>query len=213
MSELSKKSAKYYFIQGIKMMGLIVALQAILCVEWALMAKDTATLFEEISRMSIMCGIMFMILFNLIYSVYGPNWLDSLVLSMGARRKDVFVGEIIKQFTFIILNTALYLIIAVVTDSKQWLPIILISVAVAALSGAIGQVIGHKIKKYGKVYLVVIGLIAGCFGAFASVTTFLEIDVLGFLNMSTGLVIALALVLFGLFEFWTYKLGQKSMVM
>ena len=213
MSELSKRSAKYFFIQGLKMMLLILGIQAVLCVEWALMAEDTASMLEQITRMSLMCGIMFMILFNLIYAVYGPNWLDSLVLSMGARRKDVFVGEIIKQFTFIILNTIIYLTIAVTTDNKRWIPIIFISAVVAALTGAIGQVIGYKIKKYGKVYLVIIGLIAGCFGAFASVTTFLDIDVLESFNMSTGLIIALALVLFGLFEFWAYKLGQKCMVM
>ncbi|SCZ76383.1 hypothetical protein [Pseudobutyrivibrio xylanivorans] len=213
MSELSKRSAKYYFVQGMKMMGLMVVLQAILCVEWFLMADDRNNLFDHIIRMVLMGGVMFMILFNLIYAVYGPNWLDSLVLSMGARRKDIFVGEIIKQFTYIILNTVVYLVIAVTTGNNIWVPIIILAAVGAALAGAIGQVIGFKIKKYGKAYLFVIAIIAGCFGVFASLTAVLEIDLLGLLRNRVGWIIVIAVVLFGLFEFWSYKLGQKSMVM
>ena len=212
MSELSKRTSKYYFIQGSKMMGYILLLQLILCVEWFIMSSERDNLIDYMSRMTLMCGLMFMVLFNLIYAVYGPNWFDSIVLSMGGRRKDVFWGEMIKQFTFILCNDVVLILVAVATNKLEWIPIILMTSLIAAVTGAAGLVIGHKVKKYGKVYIFIIAIIAGCFGAFASVTTVLDINVLGMAKLSVGLIILVAVVLFVLFELWAYKLNQKSMV-
>ena len=157
MSELSKRSAKYFFIQGMKSFGLVVGIEALLTVEFFVLGMGRNEGFVEyLTGTALTMGSYFMVFMNIIFGMYGPNWYDSMVLSMGARRKDVFWGEIIKQISFITVCTVLHVIIVIASKQYVYLYYVIGTAAIAIVTGPLGLIVGHKIKRYGKIIVVTI---------------------------------------------------------
>lgn len=213
MSSLAKRSAKYFFKEGIKTLGLVLGIECILIIEWLIIGSDEKSLVEYVLNMFMSVGSIFIIMMNMMYSFYGPNWYDSMALSMGARRKDIFIGELIKQFTFVGGNFVALSLIAVIFQQYKYIILILISCIIAIALGPIGLIVGHKVSKYGKVIIMIIAIIGGVFGVSLAMAGFwMNEFITGFPAFTFQLVILGAIVIFGLAELWAYKLNQKSMV-
>lgn len=213
MSELLKRSVKYYITQGFKTIGYVGILYLILIVEWVLLDSGTTdSLIEDTFSRLIFMGGGFVILMNLMFSLYGPNWYDSLVLSMGARRRDVFLGEIIKQLVFVICNSIILMVATFFTGDMGNIKFVLVSAFIALIMGPIGIVIGYKIKTYGKVVIIVIALTVGGMAGFTTVGLLSGAIVFAYINVSQIIYIILGVLAYIGFEYWAYKLNQKSMV-
>ena len=213
MSSLAKRSAKYFFKEGLKTLGLVLGLECLLIIEWLIIGSDEKSLVEYVLNMFMSVGSIFIVMMNLMYSFYGPNWYDSMALSMGARRKDIFIGELIKQFTFVGGNFVALSLIAVIFQQYKYIILILISCIIAIALGPIGLIVGHKVSKYGKVIIMIIAIIGGVFGVSLAMAGFwMNEFITGFPAFTFQLVILGAIVIFGLAELWAYKLNQKSMV-
>ena len=213
MSSLAKRSAKYFFKEGLKTLGLVLGLECRLIIEWLIIGSDEKSLVEYVLNMFMSVGSIFIIMMNMMYSFYGPNWYDSMALSMGARRKDIFIGELIKQFTFVGGNFVALSLIAVIFQQYKYIILILISCIIAIALGPIGLIVGHKVSKHGKVIIMIIAIIGGVFGVSLAMAGFwMNEFITGFPAFTFQLVILGAIVIFGLAELWAYKLNQKSMV-
>ena len=213
MSSLAKRSAKYFFKEGLKTLGLVLGLECLLIIEWLIIGSDEKSIVEYVLNMFMSVGSIFIVMMNLMYSFYGPNWYDSMALSMGARRKDIFIGELIKQFTFVGGNFVALSLIAVIFQQYKYIILILISCIIAIALGPIGLIVGHKVSKYGKVIIMIIAIIGGVFGVSLAMAGFwMNEFITGFPAFTFQLVILGAIVIFGLAELWAYKLNQKSMV-
>ncbi|WP_028243294.1 hypothetical protein [Pseudobutyrivibrio ruminis] len=213
MSSLAKRSAKYFFKEGLKTLGLVLGLECLLIIEWLIIGSDEKSLVEYVLNMFMSVGSIFIIMMNMMYSFYGPNWYDSMALSMGARRKDIFVGELIKQFTFVFGNFIALSLVAVIFQQYKYIILILISCIIAIALGPIGLIVGHKVSKYGKVIIMIIAIIGGVFGASLAIGGFWMKEYVTELSGFTfPLLIVGAIAIFALAELWAYKLNQKSMV-
>ncbi|SDB31236.1 hypothetical protein SAMN02910298_01548 [Pseudobutyrivibrio sp. YE44] len=212
MSNLSKRAAKYYFLQGIKFIVWVILIQGFLFAEWLVIGGDPGeSALEHATDMLFSIGGFMTIFLNGMFSLYGPNWYDSMALSMGARRKDIFWGQIIKQFTFVIGATLCYVIVALVSGQTSYLLTIVVEGILAIAAGPIGQVIGYKIKRFGKIAVLFMAIIGGSFGAaFALQAT--GVFVFEYQSISIALIAVVVLVVFALFEMWVYKLNSKLMV-
>ncbi|SDI50803.1 hypothetical protein SAMN05421493_11664 [Pseudobutyrivibrio sp. 49] len=215
MKSLARRSAEHYFIQGIKIFGLVMGLQVILAFEFFLMGAEMTDMLGYIVQNVVAFTGMFMILFNTIYAIYGPNWLDSVVLSMGARRKDVFWGQIIQQLTFITGCVIVSLAICFIFDRKMLVGFTFLAAAASILAGVIGTVIGYKIKKFGKIVMMIIIMIMACLGgvvgAMAAVGKQIHISALNN-GLSLTVIGVGTIIVFILLELWAYKLNSKCMV-
>ncbi len=213
MSELSKRTAKYYFIQGMKSVGLVLGIEVLLTVEFVVLGMGRDEGFVEyLTGTALTMGSYFMVFMNIIFGMYGPNWYDSMVLSMGARRKDVFWGEIVKQISFITVCTVLHVIIVIASKQYAYLYYVIGTAAIAIVTGPLGLIVGHKIKRYGKIIVVAIVAVCAGFGgfvgySFASGNTPFTISPIGAFTLAIG-----GVLLFVLFELWVYKLNSKCMV-
>ena len=212
MSDLSKRSAKYFFIQGLKFFFYTFLVQLLLVVEWIVIGGEEGTsTLDFVLNMLLNLGGYFIVFINLIFALYSPNWYDSVALSMGARRKDIFWGEIIKQFTFVVCNTAVLMLIAVVFHRNESLGYLLKSSILSIAIGPLGLVLGHKIKKFGKLFIGIIAVACGCFGGYFALST-MDVFTFNVPHISTLMFGIISLVLFLLFEVWVYKLNSKCMV-
>ena len=213
MSSLAKRSAKYFFKEGLKTLGLVLGLECLLIIEWLIIGSDEKSLVEYVLNMFMSVGSIFIIMMNMMYSFYGPNWYDSMALSMGARRKDIFIGELIKQFTFVGGNFVALSLIAVIFQQYKYIILILISCIIAIALGPIGLIVGHKVSKYGKVIIMIIAIIGGFFGASLAIGGFwMKEYVTELPSFTFPLIIVGAIAIFALAELWAYKLNQKGMV-
>ena len=204
MSELSKRAAKYYFIQGIKLVMVSLLVLIFGGVMWTFFSMGEANAFEHVLNMIFSFGTLFMIMLNFLYSMYSPAWYDSLVLSMGARRKDVFFGELLKQITFIIGTVLIYIILAVSLHRPEHIITILTCSIISLLMGAVGLIVGHKIKKY---VFVNAALFATLGIRQADGKTLIDAHA-----DSRYVIVSAALLLFAILEFVVYRINKKAMV-
>ena len=214
MSDLSKRTYKYYIKSSFKILGFELLLELILIIEWLLMGTDES-LIEYISRMFIMCGGLIGVLTNGIYAMYGPSLYDGLVLSMGGRRKEIFWGQIIKQIIYVGGNSLVLLIVATFVHRPIFYYYILGTAVVGFLFGAAGLVIGHKVKKHGKMIIfIIIICCAGIGGGIGGAAAMDSNQAL--LNMISGVPAIAYLPIAGLIyvalEVWVYKLNKSMMV-
>ena len=66
---------------------------------------------------------------------------------MGARRKDIFVGQLIKQLIIVVCNTAVVAVVASIFLSKFFMFYVYATALMGLVTGAAGLVIGHKLSK------------------------------------------------------------------
>ena len=213
MSSLAKRSAKYFFKEGLKTLGLVLGMECLLIIEWLIIGLDRDSLVDYVINMFMSVGSIFIVMMNMMYSFYGPNWYDSMALSMGARRKDIFIGELIKQFTFVGGNFVALSLVAIILHQYKYIIIVLTTSIIAIALGPIGLIVGHKVSKYGKVVILIMAMIAGGFGGSCAFSGFwMKEYVTELPGFTFPLLIVGAFLIFGLAELWAYKLNQKSMV-
>lgn len=217
MNSLAKRTAKYFFKEGLKYLGVVIGLELILIIEWIALSYGEESVVDSVFNYFLQVGSILIILMNMLYAFYGPGWYDSIALSMGARRKDIFVGEIIKQLTFVVGNLLFFTAVCVAFGRSEEVNKLFISCIIAFALGPIGLIIGHKVKRFGKIFVFIIAFICAIIGGFVGVTQALSGDAFGFEIFSVIVkaklfLFAVALVIFVLAEIWVYKLNQKSMV-
>ena len=214
MSSLAKRSAKYYFKEGLKALALVLGIECFLVIEWFILGANEKNPMDYLFQMVMSVGCIIVVMINMMYSFYGPNWYDSLAMSMGARRKDIFIGELIKQATFVGSYMVVYIILIAIFNKYEYLLLMILSSIVSFALGPVGLVIGHKVHNHGKVIVFIIAMIAGGGGGFVGFATATGLafgaEMLGAF-LITATVIG-SIIIFALFEFWVYKLNQKSMV-
>ena len=214
MSSLAKRSAKYYFKEGLKVLALVLGIECCLVIEWFVLGANEKNPMDYLFQMIMSVGCIIVVMINMMHSFYGPNWYDSLAMSMGARRKDIFIGELIKQATFVGSNLAVYVILIVIFNKYEYILLMILSSIVSFALGPVGLVIGHKVHNHGKVIVFIIAMIGGCGGGFIGFFSATGVSI-GNELIGAYVIIAvliIAVIIFALFEFWAYKLNQKSMV-
>ncbi len=214
MSDLSKRTYKYYLINGLKNYGLILLIEMLLILEWILIGSDE-DLRDYIPRMFVMVGGLFTTILNGIYSMYGPGWYDSLTLSMGARRKDIFVGQLIKQLIIVACNTAVVAVVASIFLSKFFMYYVYATALIGLVTGAAGNVVGHKLRRYGKVVIMVIVIACVILGASIGMVVALDGSPVLLTNVGSippAVFPILIILLFVGLEAWGYKLSKTMMV-
>ena len=217
MSELSKRAAKYYFVQGAKQALFVFAFLMMMTVFNSLVFIDGSVKDSFMNSIgnALRYGSYMIILCNFMFSVYGPNWYDSIALSLGCRRKDIFIGEMIKQAVFVLSNFIVLIALAVIGNMDSVM--VLIGTAILGfIMGPLGLILGHKIKKIGRI-VIIIPIMIGAFLS-ATLSNVIAMRTEAFLtegSSMTGFVIGfiiVAIVLYTLFEFLAYNLNKKSMV-
>jgi hypothetical protein len=214
MSDLSKRTYKYYLMNGLKNYGLILLIEMLLILEWILIGSDE-DLRDYIPRMFVMVGGLFTPILNGIYSMYGPGWYDSLTLSMGARRKDIFVGQLIKQLIIVACNTAVVAVVASIFLSKFFMYYAYATALIGLVTGAAGNVIGHKLRRYGKVVIMIIVIACVILGASIGMAVALDgspVLLANVGNIPPAVFPILIILLFVGLEAWGYKLSKTMMV-
>ncbi len=214
MSSLAKRSAKYYFKEGLKALALVLGIECFLVIEWFILGANEKNPMDYLFQMVMSVGCIIVVMINMMYSFYGPNWYDSLAMSMGARRKDIFIGELIKQATFVGSYMVVYIILIAIFNKYEYLLLMILSSIVSFALGPVGLVIGHKVHNHGKVIVFIIAMIAGGGGGFIGFFSATGVSI-GIESIGAYVIIAvliISVIIFALFEFWAYKLNQKSMV-
>ena len=214
MSSLAKRSAKYYFKEGLKALALVLGIECFLVIEWFILGANEKNPMDYLFQMVMSVGCIIVVMVNMMYSFYGPNWYDSLAMSMGARRKDIFLGELIKQATFVGSYMVVYIILIAIFNKYEYLLLMILSSIVSFALGPVGLVIGHKVHNHGKVIVFIIAMIAGGGGGFIGFFSATGVSI-GIESIGAYVIIAvliISVIIFALFEFWAYKLNQKSMV-
>lgn len=213
MSSLSLRTYKYYFIRGLKWALYMIGLQCVLVLEWVLFGVDNGgDLLSYVLNMYISCGVLLLIIVNTMFSIYGPNWYDSIVLSMGARRKDIFWGEMIKQLVFIVANALVFITVSIVFGRTESVIYIVLAAIIGFILGPVGLIVGYSIKNYGRIVVAVIAMICGIFGAIMSGFARTGYSIIKFPLITIPAVFVGAIVVFVLLEVWVYKLNKKCMV-
>ena len=215
MKSLARRTSEYYFRQGLKIFGMVMIVQVLLTLEFIFLESENQDLMSFITQNLVTFTGFFMIIFNTIYAMYGPSWFDSVVLSMGARRKDVFLGQIIQQLTLIILCTAVEIAGCFLFDHMEFIGYTGLSAATALLFGVIGTVVGYKIKKFGKIVMIIIvmamtvmGFAMGMLKALGGQIPFSSLNS----ALAISIIAVVAILGFILLELWAYKLNSKCMV-
>lgn len=213
MSDLSKRASKYFLLQGLKLTGYVFLIYGILFLEWILIGSDDEIgVLNFTLQMFLLIGGFFSILMNVIFSMYGPNWYDGLALSMGARRKDVFLGEFIKQGVFVLCHFAVLMGVAIIFKKDMYKEYILFTSFLSFVLGPLGLIIGYSIRKYGKIIIFVIAIASGLCGAWGSIAITSGTFAVNFQNLNAYVIAVVGLIIFAGLEFVVYKLNQKSMV-
>lgn len=212
MGILSKRAAKYYFLHGLKLSA--VSIGSILCVGfvWTLTMFGEDGWDERVIRMALQFTRYMVPYLNLCYSIYSPSWYDSLALSMGARRKDIFYGNIIKQSVFALTNVLFFCLLALISGQTG---IVEQAVSIACISlfgGAFGLYMGHKVKKYGRVVMMAACFIFVIFYTGTSLLYIIDGNFIAKVEAYKPVLIAGAVILFGVMEVMIYRVNKKSMV-
>lgn len=160
MSDLFKRTAKYYFRQGIKLFSYISLGVLAVAVMW------TVTLLGEGDDWSRRLFLMLLEFFEFfmpyaafMFSLYAATLNDGIVLSMGARRKDIFIGNLIKQGTYALCNALGYLLLALPVWEQGRIKHVLFVIAMSLAAGASGYFFGYKVDKYNNAVAAVVAIV------------------------------------------------------
>lgn len=211
---LALRSAKYYLYRSATLLFYVVLLSLILVVEILIMDMGEPDVIAHALRVYILGFSMMVFMLNAMYALYGVSWMDSMVLSMGARRIDIFRGEILQNVVLLgggfIVNT----IVAACTNQMHIVKFLSVMYLIGLPIGALAAIAGHTLHKYGRIVIfILIFISAGCGGYFGGTavtgTSFLTNIMAG---TSTGAVVALSLLLYVVLEVIIYNLNKKTMV-
>ncbi len=215
MGILSKRAAKYYFLHGLKLSA--VSIGSILCAGfvWTLSmfgVDDWNERVIRVIRMVLQFTRYIVPYLNLCYSIYSPSWYDSMVLSMGARRKDIFYGNIVRQSVFIFANALFFCLFVLISGQTSFIVQVLPLVCISFLSGAFGLYMGHKVKKHGRVILFLATFVFVILFNVTSILVLINDRFMAIFNAYKPFMTVGAVILFVILEVLVYRVNKKSMV-
>ena len=215
MSDLRKRVCIHYLKDAGKMILMALGIAAIILVENLILNYGDAEMIEDMIDSAIMTFGLFILLFNGIYAMYGPTWTDSLVLSMGVRRSDIFVGNILKEITFAVLGLIVLLLACFFTANYHFMFFSIYMCVASLVIAGIARIAGYKIKKFGKVALVVlvavIATLSGIIGMSIALDGF-AFDWFKFSVNTSVLAWGAFLIIYGILQDIVYRLNSKAMV-
>ncbi|MCR5416466.1 MAG: hypothetical protein K6E79_06700 [Pseudobutyrivibrio sp.] len=194
MDTLKARTIKFYLIKSFQLVVITIGLGLLLFVEGLFFGIGEADqMIESINLGStgLLIGIMLM---PAMYAIYGPNLYDSLVLSMGARRIDIFWGNILKEVTFSVCSAIIICIFGAVIDLPNFTTLSLIVPSFGLIMSALCRLVAIKFKNVGKLAIVVVALISGFVGATVGYTFEQNTLVDVFSNMNVGLFVVLGII-------------------
>ena len=214
MNSLGMRSVRYFLGRAVKYLGVVIGVGLFLVAEMFVLNIGEPDQIE-VSLNWLISGPIFMAsIMNVAYSLYSVSWTDSVVLSMGARRKDIFIGDIIQ--TIVLLGGAwlFVTIAAIITNQSTMIGFNSIIFVVGFPLGAVATIVAHKLQKLGRVVMFVFVFIAAILGGLAGGMTAYEGA--AFFNWFAGLsaitIIGVALIIYLLLEVYIYRLNKTSMV-
>ena len=118
MNSLGMRSARYFLVRAVKYLGVVIGVGLFLVAEMFVLNIGEPDQMEVALNWLISGPIFMALIMNVAYSLYSVSWTDSVVLSMGARRKDIFIGDIIQ--TIVLLGGAwLFVTIAAIITNQS----------------------------------------------------------------------------------------------
>ena len=212
---LAARSLKYYLGIGLQRLGITVGISALIFVEFFIIHAGEPDHIEYTVRLSLLMFSLFVMLFGPMYAMYGPNWYDSNVLMMGGRRRDIFWGVIAKEIFYVVACLIIIIVADILAGTTQLIPYGVFMIGLSLPFSGIMRIIGHNIKKHGRLPVIILAIVAGACGAGMSMTQTMGIDVYSYLPSTvSGLSVfmLICLGLYGVFQIFVYKLVSKAMV-
>lgn len=215
MSDLRKRTCIHYLKDAMKMLLLALGIEAIIIVEQIILSVGELDSISSMFSSAIVLFGLFILLLNVIYAMYGPAWTDSIVLSMGVRRSDIYVGNILKEITF--AGAGLIILLAACNFTGTYdLMFYSIYVCIASLVCAnVARIIGYKIRKFGKIAIMVTVVICSLSGMAVGMSVALDGLVFDWLKFSVNTTIitwGVALVIYVILQGIVRRLNSKTRV-
>jgi hypothetical protein len=214
MASLAVRSSGYFFRRAIKFLGIILGVAAFIVGEMFVLNFGEESMIESILLWAVVGPAMMASILNMTYSLYSVSWQDSMVLAMGARRRDIFWGEIIQTAVLLGGSLLVDVILVLATNQQYMFPIIGLMYSLALPTGAIAMVVAHKLQKYGRVvmmiFVVIAAVIGGMIGGTAATGNVFFFN--WFAATPVVAVAAVSVVVYLLLEVWVYQLNKTSMV-
>lgn len=212
---LAARSLTYYLKSSLQYFGYALGIGTLIFVEFLFIHSGEADAIGIAFRMAVAILVMFIAMLNPMYAMYSPNWYDANVLAMGGRRKDIFWGSIIKEILFLLMGVILVSVIYVIYGTPEMIPAsVYIMVGSLPFTG-LARIIGHKIRKNGRVAVVIIALVAGFSAAAASTFSGLGKNISDLLpsgGASMVLFILVAVGIYSVLQIFVHRLCSKAMV-
>ena len=212
---LAARSLTYYLKTSVQYLGYSIAIAALIFVEFLFIHSGEADAYGIAFRMAVSILAMFIAMLNPMYALYSPNWYDSNVLSMGGRRRDIFWGSIVKEILFILMGLIIVSAIYSIYGTPEMIPTAVYLMFGALPFTGLARIIGHKIRKNGRIAVIIIAVLAGFSAATASALSRVRINILDILpgdGASMLLYILIALGIYAVLQIFIYRLCSKAMV-
>ena len=212
---LAARSLTYYLKTSVQYIGYSIAIAALIFVEFLFIHSGEADTFGIAFRMAVSILAMFIAMLNPMYALYSPNWYDSNVLSMGGRRRDIFWGSIVKEILFILMGLIIVSAIYSIYGTPEMIPTAVYLMFGSLPFTGLARIIGHKIRKNGRIAVVVIAIVAGFSAAAVSMISNSGLYVFDFLpegGVSMLLYILIALGIYAVLQIFVYRMCSKAMV-
>ena len=122
---------------------------------------------------------------------------------------------LIKQLIIVVCNTAVVAVVASIFLSKFFMYYVYATALMGLVTGAAGNVIGHKLRRHGKVVIMVIVLGCAILGGMIGVGAAIDGNAILVTNVASIPPILFPILIILLFvglEAWGYKLSKTMMV-
>lgn len=212
---LAARSLTYYLKTSVQYIGYSIAIAALIFVEFLFIHSGEVDAFGIAFRMAVSILALFIAMLNPMYALYSPNWYDGNVLSMGGRRKDIFWGSIVKEILFILMGLIIVSVIYSIYGTPEMIPIAVYLMFGSLPFTGLARIIGHKIRKNGRIAVIAIAIVAGLSAAAASMISNSRLYDFNFLpegGVSMLLYILIALGIYAVLQIFIYRLCSKAMV-
>jgi len=171
MDTLKARTIKFYLIKSFQLVVITIGLGLLLFVEGLFFGIGEADqMIESINLGStgLLIGTMLM---PAMYAIYGPNLYDSLVLSMGARRIDIYWGNILKEIVFFVCAAIIICLCGIFTGFTMYKNISIVIPSIGLFMSSLCRLFAIKFKNAGKMVVIIIVLMCAMTGAMCGYTS------------------------------------------
>lgn len=212
---LAARALKYYLGIALQRLGITAGITALIFVEFLIIHSGEPNFVQTTVRLCFLMFALFAMLFNPMYAMYGPNWYDSNVLSMGGRRKDIFWCSIVKELLYESVCMVVIIVAHNIAGTTELIPYGIVLIGLSLPLAGIARIIGHNIKKHGRLPVIILALTAGAGGAAVSMIETMGVDIYSKLPSTASQLCVYLLGCLGayaIFQIFVYKLCSKAMV-